>query len=230
MPRMLEALLRLQSIEDKLVEVRRRLRTKSAAVESQQMRVDELRGEYQALHDQHQDGQKRIASVELELNSREEQVNKLRLLLNTLRRLSSGEDPAVVLHYYEIHLLDHAGYRPHLFHCSRCQGQIQPQDQYFSPSMGGVLCPKCGPLVPGAGSISLPALKYLRHFQRSDYQQACRAKLAPETDEQLQHLMQRYLSYILERSLNSPRALRWISAPDGGLRTDGSGGDQENND
>jgi predicted nucleic acid-binding Zn-ribbon protein len=82
---MLEALLRLQSIEDKLVEVRRRLRRKSAAVESQQMRVDDLRGEYQALHDEHQESQKRIAGVELELNSREEQVNKLRLLLNTAK-------------------------------------------------------------------------------------------------------------------------------------------------
>jgi predicted nucleic acid-binding Zn-ribbon protein len=85
MPKTLEALLRLQSIEHQLVEVRRRLRTRSAAVEAQQTRVEQLQGEYQSLHDEHQNRQKDIAGVELDLKAREEQVAKLRLLLNTAK-------------------------------------------------------------------------------------------------------------------------------------------------
>lgn len=85
MPKTLEALLRLQSVEHQLVDVRRRLKTKGAAVETQQKRVEELQGEYEALRQEHQTRQKDIAGLELDLTSREEQVSKLRLMLNTAK-------------------------------------------------------------------------------------------------------------------------------------------------
>jgi DNA repair protein RecO (recombination protein O) len=64
-----------------------------------------------------------------------------RLLADTLARLDTESDPELPIHYYEIRLLDLLGFRPQLFTCTSCGKEIQPQDQYFSASLGGVLCP-----------------------------------------------------------------------------------------
>ncbi len=85
MGQMLEALRNLQTIEHEIAEVRRRLRSKSAAVAAQQGRIDDFRQQQQALHDEYLQRQKQAGGVELELKSREEGVNKLRQSLNTAR-------------------------------------------------------------------------------------------------------------------------------------------------
>jgi len=49
------------------------------------------------------------------------------------------------------------------------------EDQYFSAERGGVLCPNCGPMVNEVRPVTIDALRYLRHFQRSSYNEAKRA-------------------------------------------------------
>lgn len=134
------------------------------------------------------------------------------LLRDTLSRLAAEPDPELVVRYYEVRLLDQAGFRPQLQTCLGCGAQIHPQDQYFSIQQGGVLCPDCGRRDPAARPISLPALKVLRHLQRSSYAEAARAKPSKSTHTELETLMQHYLTYLLERNLNSPRFLRQMRA------------------
>lgn len=131
-----------------------------------------------------------------------------RLLTDTLARLANESDPALVARYYEIRLLDLLGFRPQLFNCARCGAEIQAQDQFFSAEAGGVLCPNCGPGTQGAHPISLQALKYFRHFQRSFYSEAKRAQITPQVGREMEMLMQHYLTYMLERGLNTPAFLR----------------------
>jgi DNA repair protein RecO (recombination protein O) len=114
------------------------------------------------------------------------------------------------MRYYEVRLLDLLGFRPHLFECANCGDQIQPVDQFFSPAAGGVLDPKCGRGLPGAWNISMEALKVFRHLQRSSYVEAQRARPNPETRNELEALMQKYLTYLLERGLNSPGFIKQI--------------------
>lgn len=133
-----------------------------------------------------------------------------RLLTDTLSRLNTQASPLVALRYYEIRLLDLVGFRPQLFQCARCDHDIQPEDQYFSAASGGVLCPTCGAHEPSAQPISMDALRYLRHFQRSSYTEASRAQLSPAINRELERLMQHYLTYLLERGLNSPEFLRRV--------------------
>lgn len=141
-----------------------------------------------------------------------------RLLVDTLARLSSEGEPSFVVRYYEIRLLDLLGFRPRLFQCARCGAEIKPENQYFSAEEGGVLCPACGkgtvPLAGkgtgGARPISMPALKILRHFQRSSYSEAKRAHLTQNLSRELEILMQHYLTYLLERGLNTPAFLRRV--------------------
>jgi DNA repair protein RecO (recombination protein O) len=133
-----------------------------------------------------------------------------RLLTDTLLRLCQSSTPDLVIHYFEIRLLDLVGFRPQLFKCTVCGAEIKPQDQFFSAHQGGVVCPKCGPKVTGSRSISTNALRYLRHFQRSSYSEASRASLSPALDKELELIMGHYLPYLLERSLNTPPFLRLI--------------------
>jgi DNA repair protein RecO (recombination protein O) len=133
-----------------------------------------------------------------------------RLLTETLGRIANEADPWLAVRYYEVQMLDFLGYRPHLFECANCGERIQPVDQFFSPGAGGVLCPKCGAGLPGVWPVSVEALKYLRHFQRSDYAVAQRARPAPDVQAEVETLVQKYVTYLLERELNSPGFIKEI--------------------
>jgi DNA repair protein RecO (recombination protein O) len=133
-----------------------------------------------------------------------------RLLMEIFDRIATEPEPWLALRYYEVRLLDLLGFRPHLFECANCGEQILPVNQYFSPSAGGVLCPKCGAGLPGVWSVSMEALKVFRHLQRSTYPEAQRARPIPEIQDELEALIQRYLTYLLERGLNSPEFIRQI--------------------
>jgi DNA repair protein RecO (recombination protein O) len=54
----------------------------------------------------------------------------------------------------------------------------------------------------------MQALKVLRHYQRSSYEQARRLHLTPAQNRQVEALMQHYLTYLLEQKLNTPPFLR----------------------
>ena len=139
-----------------------------------------------------------------------EHPSTFRLLTETLSRLASIADVWVTLRYYEIRLLDHVGFRPQLFECANCGREIKPEDQFFSFTAGGVICPRCGKGLPHLHDISVEALKYLRHFQRSSYAEAVRARPSLDVQQEVEHLMQGYFTYLLERELNTPGFLRQI--------------------
>jgi DNA repair protein RecO (recombination protein O) len=140
-----------------------------------------------------------------------EHASTFRLLTETLARLASPHaDVWVILRYYEMRLLDHVGYRPQLVECANCGRAVQPEDQYFSFTAGGVICPRCGVGLKHLHPISMETLKYLRHFQRSSYAEATRARPSPEVQIEAESLMQGYFTYLLERELNTPGFLRRI--------------------
>lgn len=143
-------------------------------------------------------------------------VGLFSLLTETLQRIAGLVDPWIALRYYEMRLLDFLGFRPHLFECAGCGQEIQPVSQYFSPAHGGVLCPRCGKQANEALPVSMEALKYLRHFQRSTYSQATRAHPAPSTRAEIETIMRRYVTFLLERDLNSPVFLHRIQSSAGG--------------
>lgn len=132
------------------------------------------------------------------------------LLTDTLNRIAREPDPWLGLRYYEVRLLDSLGFRPQLMKCSNCQTEIKPEDQYFSPSLGGVLCPRCGNGLQGAWKVSLEALRIFRHLQRSTYPVAARARPLPKIKIELETLMQAYLTYLLERELNTPGFIKRV--------------------
>lgn len=132
------------------------------------------------------------------------------LLVDTLVRLEAGNEAAVALRFFELRMLDLVGYRPELFRCLGCQKEIRPQDQFFSLALGGILCPGCGRGQQDAYPISLAALKVLRYYQRNAYSIVAAAKIRPVVHSELNNIMESYLTYLLERRLNSPAFLRRV--------------------
>lgn len=133
-----------------------------------------------------------------------------RLLVDTLDRIEKEEDAWMATRYYEVRLLDAVGFRPQLFECVNCGREIMAEDQFFSFTSGGVICPRCGEGIPNLTKISLEALKYLRHFQRSSYKEASRARPGPDVQKEAEMLMQGYFTHLLERTLNTPGFIRKI--------------------
>lgn len=132
------------------------------------------------------------------------------LLVDTLFRLAEEEDPFMSVRYYELHLLDVLGFRPELVNCVRCGEAIQPQDQFYSALLGGVLCPNCGLLDPSARPVSLQALKYLRHILRSNFTNTAKAQIPSSVRQEMEAVLQYFLTYHLERGLNSPAFIREV--------------------
>ncbi|MCC6148095.1 MAG: DNA repair protein RecO [Anaerolineaceae bacterium] len=131
-----------------------------------------------------------------------------RLLKDTLYRLMQEEDLPPVLRYYELRFLDLVGFRPDLVQCVGCGQKIEAVDQFFSMLEGGVLCPQCGLKAPHARPVSMPALKYLRHYQRSTYSEARNAGLPKDVRSEVEGLLHYYLTYLLEYGLKTPAFIR----------------------
>ena len=135
-----------------------------------------------------------------------------RLLTDTLERLCGTAEVWAVVRFYEMRLLDFLGFRPQLFECANCRNPIQPVDQFFSAPAGGVICPGCGTGLPGLWPVSMDVLKYLRHFQRSSYNEAARARVARELQKEVETLMQAYFTFLLERGLNTPGFIKRVAS------------------
>ena len=133
-----------------------------------------------------------------------------KLLTESLSRLASGTDPWLVIRYYEMRLLEYLGFRPQLFECANCGREILPEDQFFSYGAGGAICPRCAQGRRDLTPISIEALKYLRHFQRSSYRDASRARPDADVQKETEALMQGYFQYLLERELNTPGFIKRV--------------------
>ena len=135
-----------------------------------------------------------------------------KLLVETLGRIEKEAEAWLAIRYYEMRLLDAMGFRPHLFECANCGSGILAEDQFFSFTAGGVICPRCGGGLSNLRNISVEALKYLRHFQRSSYKDASRAHPAPDIQKEAEVLMQAYFTYLLERELKTPGFIKRVKS------------------
>jgi DNA repair protein RecO (recombination protein O) len=130
------------------------------------------------------------------------------LLDETLARLCTDEDVRLTVRYYEIQLLNLAGFRPELHECVIGHEPIQPEDQFFSYVEGGIVCPRHAERSTSLLPISLNGLKLLRHLQRSSYAQVSGLTITLTLHDDLERLMLGYLTYLLERRLQSVEFIR----------------------
>jgi len=124
------------------------------------------------------------------------------LLLDTMQRLSQGDNNELTLRYFELHLLNEVGYRPRLEQCASCHSPLAPNINLFGPSAGGMLCSRCRQNRP-AYTISNNCLNALRTLQGDDFPAAGRLEMNLKLSGELEGVLRSYLKYLLEREIKS---------------------------
>ncbi len=143
------------------------------------------------------------------------------LLIDTLHRLSGADNDEILLRYFELNLLHYLGYRPQLYRCVICNSSLQPVVNFFSPSLGGVICPVCRGKDSESRVISVNALKVLRLWQHCDYAIATKVKMKPALQLELEQELQGYIRWILQREVKS---MLWLKELRGEMMLDNSTG------
>jgi len=125
------------------------------------------------------------------------------IMLDTLTRLCEAENNELVLRYFELHLLESAGYRPQLRECVTCHKTLEQTTNHFSPAAGGLLCPDCGMNQPFSYPLSLNAQKVLRLLQSGDFPAVDRVKIDAALGREIENVIGGYLKYLLEKEVKS---------------------------
>jgi DNA repair protein RecO (recombination protein O) len=133
----------------------------------------------------------------------QENIPIFRLMLETLERLCQTENKELVLRWFEMNLLECAGYRPQLKECVICHTALGPTTNYFSPAAGGLLCPACNPSQPFSYPLSVNSQRVMRVLQGDDYSAAARVNIDAVLSHEIENVISGYLRYLLEREVKS---------------------------
>jgi DNA repair protein RecO (recombination protein O) len=125
------------------------------------------------------------------------------LTLETLDRLDHDEDKELVLRFFELNLLECAGYRPQLEECVICHRKLEQTINYFSPAAGGLLCPDCNLSQPFSYPLSVKAQNFLRLLQDEEYESVGQIELESDLDREIENVISGYFKYLLERDVKS---------------------------
>ncbi len=130
------------------------------------------------------------------------------LLVNALGWLCTDVDPRLAARYYEMRLLGLAGFAPSLHQCAIGQENLEPQDQFFSPLDGGVICPDHHAGMDRGMLVSLMELKILRYMQTRPWEAISVLEISAPLHLDLERLMLAYITHLLEQRLQSVDFLR----------------------
>ena len=111
---------------------------------------------------------------------------------------------------YEVKFLEKVGYKPELFTCVKCKGDLISEKLAISPELGGVLHSDCIANKLFTKPISKNILKALRFFQIEEPPNIERLRITTELAEELEQTSKFYLEYLLERELKSSLFLKQV--------------------
>ncbi|MCK5595145.1 DNA repair protein RecO [bacterium] len=124
------------------------------------------------------------------------------LILNALITLeTTGVEPEVLAHFFEIRLLKMLGCIPVFDRCVNCGAKIV--NGKFSCRLGGILNNECWGADESAPRISLGTILTIRHLQASGFSNLSRLKLNKLSSQELKLVLESYIKYTLVSNLKS---------------------------
>jgi DNA repair protein RecO (recombination protein O) len=135
------------------------------------------------------------------------------LLKRSLSVLNEGVEPWPVTRHFELALLSALGYRPELLRCVNCRRVIEAEVNTFSATLGGLLCPMCRGMDPGAIRLSINAQKYLRELLRNGLSATIRLQPSEDERQEIERTTSEYLRFVSERDFSSLRVLSVLNRP-----------------
>jgi len=129
------------------------------------------------------------------------------LLLQTLRRLCRGDDPAASVMQFELQLYRQLGYGAELEHCVLCGAPARGRrGLWYSPLKGGALCGDCRAEDKAATPISAASLSAMHLLASSEKLSPRRLRLSPAHRDEIRAALDAQACFVLERE---PRALAY---------------------
>lgn len=118
-----------------------------------------------------------------------------------LDALASGKDPQIVVHLFEMKMLQAAGYGPSFASCIAC-GRTD-ESLYVSPRLGGKLCSGCRHQDPAAMKVTPGTYKLLSLFEKMDLRRLGNANVKDGTKQELKTVMRAFMDMQLGLKLKS---------------------------
>ena len=115
--------------------------------------------------------------------------------------LREGKDAAVVIHLFEMKILQAAGYGPQLHACIHCESEEGPF--LLSAAGGGILCRRCRGRDPYSLPLEEGAVRMLRMFSAIDLRRLGNVQVRPETRAQLKLALRALMDAHLDLRLKS---------------------------
>ncbi len=125
----------------------------------------------------------------------------MRLVLNTMHFLSSGErDIELLKAIFELRFMSENGFLPELTACKEC-AVYEPENMYFLVREGVLYCENCYIPVENriALKISRTVLRAVRYIMLSDFEKIFSFSLKNQSLQRLCELSELYISYQLDR-------------------------------
>ena len=133
------------------------------------------------------------------------------LLHETLARIATEADPRLAARFFELQLLDIAGFRPELGECVLTRMALKPEAQFFSFEEGGAVSREAAPrLSSRLAELDFDTLKLLRHLQRSAgaWERLTSLRINAGQHARAEGIMLGYIMHLLERKLESVEFIR----------------------
>ncbi|MCM3746357.1 DNA repair protein RecO [Paenibacillus pasadenensis] len=115
--------------------------------------------------------------------------------------LREGKDAAIVIHLFEMKILEAAGYAPQLETCVGCGSDQGPYR--LSPQSGGILCRRCISRDPAAMLLEEGTYKLLRLFSAIDLRRLGSIQVRPNTRQQLKTALRSLMDTHLDLRLKT---------------------------
>jgi len=147
-----------------------------------------------------------VEIINLHLRPKYKEREIFDLLKNLFDRLDKSNDQGKSLNLIIaaiFSLIKILGFCPELSFCQGCQREIKPEDNYFSPAKGGLLCLACQKNAPSSLKVSASAIKIMRFFLKNELYRAAALQIKKENFNELKKVLFCYLPYILENEFKS---------------------------
>ena len=124
------------------------------------------------------------------------------LLLGTLRKLETVNEPDLTVRGFELRLVSLLGYRPHLDSCVSCGNESLSPVAVFSAAGGGLLCKSCA---AGTGEVSCSGetMAVMRLLLQWEPVKVNRVRVSMRSRDEMRKAMGAYLQWLTEKRSHS---------------------------
>lgn len=105
----------------------------------------------------------------------------------------------IVYYYFLWNFLSILGYQLEFYNCSLCQKKIIPEEIFFSPKEGGLICQNCKTVTKTVKEVNVNTVKIIRVLLKEEWSTLKKIKVEDKDWENLKEISNYYLSEILNQ-------------------------------